>query len=341
MKQEGSSDLLPSSAFSALHRSSLVALDLLDAPLRMTWDLCPDGQAELPEEQIGACGDALVDAGIFSLILQEHPLLYPGLESLLDLLQLGACETSLVVGGDPGEWLRLTTLQRRFPLLVDAAPWLKVDRGLKSLKLELVPLLEAGWPVSLLWVPVSGQLKVLPDLLELCRCLDLPRFKLPNPKIDVTAENPVAAGFLLQKDLLDLQDQLKKEPLTVGTTLLEVHDLFLWELLFPKGGGQRSEYGGCQAGNSIGHLSACGEVWPCSSWPQVLGRLPEENLLEIWNSASRFQVRDEVNDPPPDCHGCQIYSRCFGGCRGLARQFRSGEQRRDLLCSGPRISESV
>lgn len=318
-----------------------MALDLLDAPLRMTWDLCPDGQAKLSEEQILACADALVDAGIFSLILQEHPLLYPSLESLLDLLQQGACQPALVVGGDPAEWVRLTTLQRRFPLLVDAAPWLHADRGLKSLTLELGQLLESGWPVSLLWVPVRGQMEALPDLLALCQRLNLSRFKLPNQKIDATAENPVSAGFLLQKDLLDLQNQLKKRPLTVGTTLLEVHDLFLWELLFPDGGGQRSEYGGCQAGNSIGHLSALGEVWPCSSWPQVLGRLPEENLLDIWDSARRLQVRDEVNDPPPDCHGCQIYSSCFGGCRGLARQFRSGKQRRDLLCSGPRISESV
>lgn len=318
-----------------------MALDLLDAPLRMTWDLCPEGRAKLPEEQILACADALVDAGIFSLTLQEHPLLFPALEPLLDRLQQGGCQPALVVGGEPAEWLRLASLQRRFPLLVDAAPWLNADRGLKSLRLELDRLLEAGWPVSLLWVPVRGRMKVLPDLLELCQSLDLPRFKLPNYKIDATTENSGTAGFLLQQDLLELQDQLKKKPLSVATTQLEVHDLFLWELLFPDGGGQRSEYGGCQAGNSIGHLSVLGDVWPCSSWPQVLGRLPQENLLDIWDSARRLQVRDQVNEPPPDCHGCQIYSRCFGGCRGLARQFRRGGQERDLLCPGPRTSETV
>lgn len=317
-----------------------MALDLLDAPLRMTWDLCPAGQAKMPAEKILACGDALVEAGIFSLILEEHPLLFPSLDSLLDVLQQAGCQFALVVGGFPAEGMRLAHLNRRFPLLIDADPWLNLPRGLQALSRQLEQLLAADWPLSLLWVPVTGQLKLLPDLLDICRRLKLPRFKLPNHKIAMRAENPATAGVLRQEDLFDLQKRLKKKPLTLGTTSLEVHDLFLWELLFPQGGGQRSEYGGCQAGNSIGHLTATGEVWPCSSWPQVLGRLPEENLLDIWTSARRLQVRDEVSTPPFDCEGCQIFSSCFGGCRGLARSFRGGTQRRDLLCPGPRSCEA-
>jgi len=341
MKQEGSSDLLPSCPSTTLQRNDIMALDLLDAPLRMTWDLCPAGQAKMPTEKILACGDALVDAGLFSLILEEHPLLFPALDSLLDLLQQAGIQTALVVGGFPAEGMRLARLKRRFPLLVDAAPWLKVPQGLQALSRQLEQLLEADWPLSLLWVPARGHLKLLPALVELCRRLKLPRLKLPNHKRNMRAEASVAPDLLGPEDLFALQEQLKKKPLPLGITSLEVHDLFLWELLFPQGGGQRSEYGGCQAGNSIGHLTAAGEVWPCSSWPQVLGHLPAENLLDIWTSDSRLHVRDEINTPPRDCQECQIFSHCFGGCRGLARSCSGGMQRRDPLCPGPRTRKLV
>ncbi|GAB6082003.1 hypothetical protein JCM30471_09170 [Desulfuromonas carbonis] len=116
---------------------------------------------------------------------------------------------------------------------------------------------------------------------------------------------------------------------------LEVHDLFLWEILFPGGGGERSEYGGCQAGNSVGYVDASGDLYPCSSWPRLIGSLLEHSLDELWHSAQRLAIREQIATVPAGCRGCRDYPVCFGGCRGLAETFAHGTER-DPACDGPR-----
>ncbi|MDY6848492.1 MAG: SPASM domain-containing protein [Geoalkalibacter sp.] len=119
---------------------------------------------------------------------------------------------------------------------------------------------------------------------------------------------------------------------------LEIHDLFLWELLHPDANRRREGYAGCQAANSLAHVAASGDLMPCSSWPLSLGSLLEEGLLELWQSPCRFEVRRMIEALPGDCRRCRDLRVCFGGCRGLAlsRGDRGHRQARDLMCAGSR-----
>ena len=313
-----------------------MALDNLDAPLRITWDLCPSGQMQLSSTELLQVAERLLDAGIFYLLLDEQPLLHPGLPAALNQLSDEGCQVSLVLGDNPAELVQLKQLERRYPLFVDARCWLDKPAGIEGLESFLDELRSQGENPALLWVPVAGQLHNLFPLFELCERQNIPRFKLPNHKITVNSGELETAGILQTKDLEMLAKLLKQQPLKIGKTTLEVHDLFLWELIFPQGGGERSEYGGCQAGNSLGHVAVNADLWPCSSWPQSMGNLLLQDLHSIWDTAARHQVRVEVGTEPEDCAGCRDYPICFGGCRGLARSCRLDGARRDLLCSGPR-----
>jgi len=312
-----------------------MSLDNLDAPLRITWDICPSGAKPLNDSELLRVTERLIDAGIFFLLLDEQPLLHPGLPAILNQLSAGGCQVGLVLGDNPIELAQLENLRQGISLLVDAGYWLEKPDGLLALENLFVHLSAGGHNPSLLWVPIAGQLHNLFSLFELCERQRVPRFKLPNQKITVNSGVVETERLLQPKDLDLLALQLKKRPLTLSKTALEIHDLFLWELIFPQGGGERSEYGGCQAGNSLGHIAVNADVWPCSSWPQVMGNLLQEDLLSIWESPTRNQVRTEVAKAPSDCTGCRDCSICFGGCRGLARTCHD-EAHRDLLCIGPR-----
>ena len=313
-----------------------MSLDNLDAPLRITWDLCTVGQAALSDAELLLIAERLLDAGIFYLLLDERPLLHPGLPAVLNHLSDEGCQVSLVLGDDPDELHQLETLKQPCPLFVDAGYWLEKPAGIQGLESFIQRLTADGHKPSLLWVPVAGQLHNLYPLVELCERQSVPRFKLPNHKITVNSGAIETARLLQSNDLATLAKLLTQQPLKTAETALEVHDLFLWELIFPQGGGERSEYGGCQAGNSLGHIAVNGDVWPCSSWPQAMGNLLQTDLLSVWDSAMRHQVRSEVASIPVDCAGCGDYPICFGGCRGLARTCRQDDARRDLLCTGPR-----
>lgn len=310
-------------------------LDDLDSPLRLTWDLCPRGRAVLSESELLQVAERLLDAGIFYLILDERPLLHPGLGALLQRLAAGSCQVGLVLGDAAVEWERLAALDPSCALFIDAGCWLGRDDGINGVDMAFSRLREQERSASLLWVPQRGELRQIYPLLEICRRWNIPRFKLPNRKIGANSGPFDDSALLLPADIEELARMLQKQPIDVGRAVLEVHDLFLWELLFPGGDGERSEYGGCQAGNSLGHIAANGDVWPCSSWTQVLGNLLNQDLLTLWESPLRSEVRAEVAGEPEECLGCRDFPVCFGGCRGLARSCR-GSGSRDPLCSGRR-----
>ena len=313
-----------------------MSLDLLDAPLRLTWEIRGQDQKVLEEAELLKIADTLVDAGIFYLMLDGDPLLHSGLPSVIESLTRCGCQISVVVGAEDAEREALKRIPCAVNLLVDAAPWLAKENGLAGLEGHIAELKSTDHALSLLWVPRAGQLHLLQPLLDICARLDLPRFKLPNYRIDANSEPQKPAGILQIEDLRQLERALAEKPLETGATALEVHDLFLWELIFPQGGGERSEYGGCQAGNSLGHITWQGDLWPCSSWPQRLGSLLETDLEALWDSPERFAIRKEVAASPADCAGCRDFAICFGGCRGLALNCRQDGGKRDLLCSGPR-----
>jgi len=303
-------------------------LDLLDTPLRATWSL--GGADHLPPAQLDRLAGRLAEAGLFFVLLDQLPPVAV-LRPLLDRLAGAGIQTSLWLGReDPlpdAGW----PLAR---LLVDAAGRLASEAGRRVLAGDLQRLRERGYAPDLLLVPTRQALPELPELLEFCRDLQVSALKLPN--LPVSGRPVSSASAPRPEDLQQLAVHLRQLgllPLADGLRL-EIHDLFLWELLTPRA--DRSNYSGCQAGNSVAHLDAAGILYPCSSWPEPLGELSEAPLADLWASPRRHAVRDAVDRTPAGCAGCASLAACLGGCRGLARVWNADGGDRDLMCEGPR-----
>ncbi len=311
-----------------------MAVDLLDAPLRLSWDLAAD---LLNADQLQQIARQLLDAGVFFVALEAEPLQHPAVLPLLETLTTGGCQLSLVLKGERGELALLESIPKSVSLSLDcAAAVVDGQLDLPLLKQRLDQLSSAGFAPSLLWVPRHGELPLILELLDFCAAEKVNCFKLPNQKIGVNSD--LQRSFLPDcNDLEQLTRLVRSSGVPqIPNLQLEVHDLFLWELLQPLSGGSRSEYGGCQAANSLGYIDKYGQLFPCASWPQPLGDITQENLLDLWQSQLRMQIRQQITEIPVGCEGCRDYEICFGGCRGLSSFCRDDGLKRDLLCSALR-----
>jgi radical SAM protein with 4Fe4S-binding SPASM domain len=313
-----------------------MTLDLLDTPLRATWDL--HDAAGRPARFVAAVAGALSEGGVFFVTLDKHPLSHPQIAPVLQVLADGGCRTLVICGGDDDE---LRILEGPLPigaLFLDAAFFIGSGKlNLDRLGAVLARLRDRGFDPSLLLTPLRGNIRFLPELLTFCQERGVGKFKLPNIGIDANFCHFLRDELLSPEDLSPLKKSVGDDPRALRRGIaLEIHDLFLWEILFSGGEEGRSEYGGCQAGNSLAHVDAEGMLHPCSSWPSPLGSLVESSLAELWQSSQRMAVRAEIAATPAGCAGCRDYPLCFGGCRGLARTLTGTPDGRDPLCRGIR-----
>lgn len=314
-----------------------MAVDLLDAPLRVSWDIC-SAEKRLSEEQLQTVAQRLLDAGVFFVSLENTPLTHQAIIPLLDQLTTGGSQVSVVLRGEPEELALLDKIPASVTMYLDCAAAIcngHLDSA--GLKQILTRLRTAQRDPSLRWMPRHNELPMLLDLLNFCAVESVRCFKLPNQKISANSESNSAFQLPDCHDLEQLARLIESSGLPeISNLQLEVHDLFLWELLQPLSGGQRSEYGGCQAANSLGHVDVSGGLWPCSSWPEPLGSLLTESLLDLWQAPRRLKIREQISQVPSGCDGCRDYQVCFGGCRGLSSFCRDDGLKRDLLCSARR-----
>ncbi len=321
-----------------------MGLDLLDTPVRLTWDFPDDAIG-----QTGACLPAIADrvaaGGVFFVTLQGRPLLHPATEEVLGVFD-GGCQLLITCHGHSDELARLAQLpQAGYQLLLDAAGFIDSNQGVDTRRLlsvvHALHLLECK-PVIIL-TPLRDNLFYIPDLLRFCSDHQVAKFKLSNAHIGDSFHDYSAADLPRWQDLdLFRKSWLEFTKESCQLPTMEIHDLFLWEIMMSgqkTAGGQeqnRSEYGGCQAGNSLGHIDCQGVVHPCAAWPQPLGKLPDQSLADIWAGYERLAVREQIAGTPGGCHGCSDIDICFGGCRGLALHLNRSGGERDLMCSGPR-----
>lgn len=313
-----------------------MSITALDNPLRLTWQLHSAAGDPIAPSAVETIAQRIVEAGIFYLTVDSQPLAHRALPQILPLLQQAGIKVQATFGGTDAEWQGLAEFPAGCDLLLDAGAFLSAEApsDLARLVEAVQRLQKGGITPALLLVPDRSNLLLIPQLLDLCRTLGMARFKLPNTPIDARFEASFPGLQLPGPSDIDRLRRAVVDPVALRSgVVLEVHDLFLWEIFFPDARGEgRTEYGGCQAGNSLGHVDATGTVHPCSSWPQPLGSLLERPLDEIWQGALRQQVRAEVASTPSGCDGCRDYALCFGGCRGLSRSLSPGGDGRDLLC---------
>ncbi len=313
-------------------------MDLLDTPLRVTWELHRP-QDVVPSAEALRIAERLTDAGVFFVTLEERPLCHPRIGDILAALGRGGCRSLLVCAGSDEELAGLGPGLPLDSLLLDAGVILAQNaEDFRSLERIVGLAREMGYEPALQMTPDRNNLHLILPLLEFGRDRQLGKIKLPNTRIGASFSLSAADGLPRPADLERLRELIGRDPDQLREGLnLEVHDLFIWELLFPqRGEGGRSEYGGCQAANSLGHIDADGNLFPCSSWPEQLGSLLSHSLEDLWALPRRLQIRNEIAAVPKGCCGCRDYPLCLGGCRGLARFFNQGGGGRDLMCRGPR-----
>lgn len=312
----------------------------LDTPLRVTWELCDPAGAGSPAVALDIA-ERLVEAGLFYVTLLARPLAHPAIAEILAILLEGGIQVQATFTGTEEEWQGVAALESLPEICVDAGAFLvRGDQDeWEALRRVLEQLRQFGAQPALLLVPDRQRPPLLPQLCDFCRRNGVTRIKLPNTPVDASFSAHQALPLPTIAQLADLR-AVVTDPVALRAGLrLEVHDLFLWEILFPgERENGRSEYGGCQAANSLAHIAASGMVHPCSSWPCELGSLLESDFATIWQQEARTVVLDKIAAFPAGCDGCDDFAHCFGGCRGLVETLGTAGDGRDLLCSGPRSS---
>ena len=314
-----------------------MGLDRVDTPVRITWDF-PDTAAGDDGPDLPAIAKAIVDAGVFFVTLQGRPLQHPDFEQVSEVLN-GFCQLLVYCRGAEAELAGLSMLPANGQVILDVQDFLLVDEGIDRARLQkaLEIVHKLGHSPALSLTPLRSNLLKIPELLKFCREHNVPKFKLPNAHIGDSFQHYSVDDLPRWQDLESFASAWREfecdKPLLPE---LEIHDLFLWEIMTPGQAKARSEYAGCQAGNSLGHVDLEGVVHPCAAWPQPLGRLPDQSLFELWTGEARHAVLDEIARTPDGCSGCSALASCFGGCRGLGKHLNKHAGARDLMCKGPR-----
>ncbi len=315
-----------------------MALDLLDTPVRLTWDLNGTGPP-LPEGELLEIAGRIAAAGVFFVTLGERPLTCPALAGILAGLAVGGCRVQLVCSGDASELVRLATLHPPLPdVQLDVAAFVNGGQlDAEQLESTISRLEQLGVEPALRLTPLATNLTAIPQLLNYCTIHGVRHLKLSNARIgDSFRADPPEQ--LPRWPTLEAFRGLwgKNAPQVPESLRLEIHDRFLWEIMAPELEQARSEYGGCQAANSLGHVDAAGMVYACEAWPQALGSLRDTSLEEIWRSPERLVIRRKIAGTPAGCLGCRDYALCLGGCRGLGESLNREAGGRDLMCRAPR-----
>lgn len=314
-----------------------MAIDLLDTPLRLTWDL--HGPETVPDDsRLLAIAGRIVDAGVFFVTLEERPLAHRALPALVELLAAGGCRVAAVCHGAPEELAALRRPLALSAVQLDVAPFLNGATLSRQLLAEVfAALCDGGCAPALRLTPLRTNLAVIPELLRFATELGARSFKLPNARIGDTFPGYPPEALPHWRDLEAFRQVWQAARISAAELpQLEIHDRFLWEIMTPGDDQARSEYGGCQAGNSLGHIDACGRLYPCAAWPVPLGTLPDSTIEDLWQVPQRFAVRAAVADVPAGCAGCRDYPLCLGGCRGLGELLNVADGCRDPMCHEPR-----
>jgi len=306
-----------------------MALDDLDTPLRMTW--CLDGRLA-PARQLHLA-DRLVEAGLFELTLSGDPFACPALDDILSRLAARGMQVTLVLRAEAACHLSAELPLTRVVLDLSPPPG-SISPPWRETAAALAKVTAAGLQAGLQLLPLRSTLELVPELFRFARDQEVADVSLPNVPVADRPDVEWPSLLVRAADLASFSATWKRlDPPAPVPARLVVHDLFLWDILCP--GTPRNHYSGCQAGTSLAHLDANGNLYPCVSWNEPMGSLFDVALADYWQREMRRAVRAEIGRTPRGCDGCSAYAACFGGCRGLSRDYAAeeeGQGGRDLMC---------
>jgi GeoRSP system SPASM domain protein len=313
-----------------------MTLDQLDNPIRATWDLLTDA-GRMSADNAATVLQKILDAQLFFVTLEQRPLAHSDCDFILRQLVSAGIQVLLLTDGRDDELEHLDLLSSSpVAVLIRLQPFITPEGpDFDRLGRVVDTMHQAGVRPGFSLTPRRSNVDFLESLFRFAKERQIARFKLPNVRIDDNFLQ-VGTGDVLRPDDLDaLQQNLPDLRPLIDSLELEIHDLFLWELLTPDSDKTRSEYGGCQAANSLAHINIDGSVWPCVSWPEPLGSLLQSSFAELWSSEACQTLRQKIAARPSGCAGCADYQLCFGGCRGLS-EVLDVDEGLDPMCSGPR-----
>lgn len=310
---------------------------IIDTPLRITWNaLAPQGG----EESLRLVGERVIAAQVLQVSVRLCPEMLSRHADLLGRIAAQARLEVVLDADSPGtaRCESLETLAAQAPGRV-AVVW-DCTSGLGGERWADLPTLPAGVEGVVAACPDAGNLREVVDLARAAarrgvRCVsfthpDLAGCCLTDCDLTARCRRRTPTEYHLRRlladdpGLLSLAAELKH----AGCKLL-VHDLFLSRVLL---GAWPTGYGGCQAGATMAHVDAAGNVYPCSALPVALGNLSVNGLDEIWAAKERAALRSMIETPGPLCASCGDYPACRGGCRGLSYVINGSWEHPDPAC---------
>lgn len=182
-------------------------------------------------------------------------------------------------------------------------------------------VMAAGIPLSVLTAVNALNVHELPSVFALLQSLGINTWQvqplLPlgratdNPELDLTEEIYLELAAFVQESLPKAkQAGFALEPADGIGYCVEWLDV----------GDQR--WGGCPAGMAACGITSDGKVKGCLSMPSepVEGDLRKQSFWSIWFSPDSFAYNRNFSpdDLGPACHGCDMGSRCKGGCSSMS-----------------------
>lgn len=275
----------------------------LNVPIRLYWDLCPEGADLLPFEDI--CSDIFA-LKILSLTLADRGTrISPSCFRILEALKGKGTAVSVAISPEACDKALLDRLRH----LGVRSVLLRVS-SLKQLDRWRQLFLDPDRPVGIWFEVTAENWRTLPGLMTFCGENGVVSLSLPMQRL----WDGEPCFFLEPEEKRELAEALRAVPRKPELNIT-IHDPFLWKLFNPS---VPFPDGGCQAANTMLSISPAGDVYPCPSLPLKLGSLVSASLSDIARSSAKMEVRREIVQHPGPCAGCTDLPTCKGGCRGRA-----------------------
>ncbi len=102
-----------------------------------------------------------------------------------------------------------------------------------------------------------------------------------------------------------------------------IHDAILSRILFPQARGPGFE--GCQGAHALIFAHPDGRIFPCVSFPTVLGRIADLADEGFWTRPAVLRSRKNLRARTPLCRSCPDWDLCRGGCPAARQELSARE----------------